>query len=124
MIKYWESHDQVPRVSEKVAPWLRQTGSFSEVNVHEVILPFGNPSSATTAGEAQTSESQGVDAKVGALAKVMTESSRRGFSVKKHNSGIPLGSTSDLKTQCVGQFSTLEWQMDMPLHFVYARKSV
>lgn len=114
-------------------PWLRQTGSFSEVNVHEVILPFGNPSASATAGEAQTSfqqeqETQGVvDAKVRALAKVMTESSRRGFSasVEKNNSGIvPLGSTAELMTQCVEQFSTLEWQMDMPLHFVYARKSV
>jgi len=127
LLKYWESNDQVPRVGEKVEPWLRQTGLFSEVNAHEVILPLGNRSPCA-AGEAQISlqqERQAVDPKVGALATIFTDSSRRGFSAEKHHPGIlALGFTPELKSQCVEQVSTSEWQMDMPLSFVCARKFV
>lgn len=46
LCKYWESNRQVPRVGEEVGPWPRQTGTFSEVNFHEVIVPVGNGSSS------------------------------------------------------------------------------
>ena len=41
LCKYCESNGQVPRVGEKLESWLRQAGSFSEVNAHEVIIPLG-----------------------------------------------------------------------------------
>jgi hypothetical protein len=141
LLKYWESNRQVPRVGERVEPWLRQTGLFGEVNIHEVVLPFGNPSSATTdvseSGAAQNTLATSrrgqegraavVDprAKVGALAKIITDSSRRGFSVENHHPGIvALGFTPELRGRCVEQFGASEWRMDMPLHFVSARKIV
>jgi hypothetical protein len=127
--KGWEYVNQVQRVGEKVEPWLWQTGLFSEVNVHGIRLPFGNRSSAA-AEAAQNSaqqEKQAVDpkAKVRALAGVIMESTRRGFAEAKQDPGMAaLGFTPELKSQFVEQFSTAEWQMDMPLYFVSAQKSV
>jgi len=125
--KCWEYAGHDPRVGEKMEALLRETGSFSEVNVREVILPFGNPSPAT-AGAAQDSaqqEKQVVDPKARALAMVIMEGTRRGFSAEKHSPGmVAMGFTPELNRQFLEQFSTSEWQMDMPLHFVCARKSV
>jgi len=125
--KFWDYTNHEPRVSDKVEPWLRETGSFSEVNVHKVILPYGNSSSAT-AGAAQDSaqeEKQVVDPKARALAMVIMEGTRRIFSAEGHNPGMAaMGFTPELHSQFLEQFSTSEWQMDMSMHFVCARKSV
>ena len=126
MCKYWESNGQVPRVGEKLEPWLRQTGSFSEVNVHEVVIPVGNRWSTAEAQEpVQQQEGQVIDPKSKALGLTFTDTTRRSFSAGKHHPGmLALGYTPELKSQCVEQFNTAEWRMDMPLHFVWARKSV
>jgi len=125
--KIWEYANHEPRVGEKVESWLRETGSFNEVNVRKVILPFGNSPSAT-AGAAQDSaqqEKQVVDPKARALAMVIMEGTRRGFSEEKHNPGMAaMGFTPELNSQFLEQFSTSEWQMDMAMHFVCAQKSV
>ena len=42
LCKFWESNGQVPIVGSKVESWVRQTGTFSEVNVHEAIDTFGS----------------------------------------------------------------------------------
>ena len=122
LCKYWESSGQVPRIGEKLGPWLRQTGSFSEVNVREVIIPVGNRWSAAEAeGPVQQQEGQAVDPKYKALGLTFTDTARRGFSADRGM--FTIGSTPELQSQCVEQFSTTEWRMDMPLHFVWARKS-
>ena len=48
LCKYWESNGQVPVVGSKVESWLRQTSTFSEVNVHEAINTFGSQVSPGT----------------------------------------------------------------------------
>jgi hypothetical protein len=127
--KGWEYANHVPRVGEKVEPWLWQTGLFSEVNVRGVLLPFGNrPSAATEAAQnVAQQEKQVVDpkAKLRGLAAVIMEATRRGFSEAKPDAGmVALGFTPELRSQFLEQFSTSEWQMDMPLYFVSAQKSV
>jgi len=108
----------------------RQTGSFSEINMHEVIVPVGNHvhrSSAPVAVAQNTVQQEGqvVDHKRRALGLAFTEATWRRFSGEKHHPGlIALGYTLGLKGQCVEQFNTSEWWMDMPLYFVWARKSV
>ena len=129
MRKGWEYANHVPRVGEKVEPWLWQTGLFSEVNVRGVLLPFGSRSSAATeaAQNAAQQEKQVVDpkAKLRGLAAVIMEATRRGFSEAKPDAGmVALGFTPELKSQFLEQFSTSEWQMDMPMYFVSAQKSV
>jgi len=53
------------------------------------------------------------------------ESFRRDFSVEDtHPKMLALGLTPELKRQIVEELNTLQWHMDMPLHFVWARKSV
>ena len=125
--KSWEYANHEARVGDKVESWLRETGSFSEVNVHKVILPYGN-SSSVTAGAAQDSaqqEKQVVDPKARALAMVIMEGTRRGFAAEEHNPGMAAtGFTPELTSQFLEEFSTSEWQMDMSMHFVYAQKSV
>ena len=41
MLNFWESNGQLPVAGSKIESWLRQTGTFSEVNVHEVVNTFG-----------------------------------------------------------------------------------
>ena len=119
LCKYWESHGQVPRIGEKLEPWLRQTGSFSEVDVREIIIPVGNRWS--TAEAQDPVEGQAVDPKYKALGLTFTDTGRRGFADRGM---LVIGSTPELQSQCLEQFSTAEWRMDVPLHFVWARKSV
>ena len=127
LCEYWESNG---RVGENLEPWLRQTGSFSEINMHEVIVPVGNHvhRSSTPVAVAQNTvqqEGQVVDHKRRALGLAFTEATWRRFSGEKHHPGlIALGYTLELKGQCVEQFNTSEWWMDMPLYFVWAQKSV
>ena len=129
LCEYWESNG---RIGENLEPWLRQTGSFSEINMHEVIVPVGNHvrrSSAAPVAVAQNpvveQERQVVDHRRRALGLAFTEAAWRRFSGEKHHPRmIALGYTPELKSQCVEQFTTSEWRMDMPLYFVWARKSV
>ncbi|KAI0297747.1 S-adenosyl-L-methionine-dependent methyltransferase [Russula brevipes] len=112
LCKYWESNDQIPRISSMLESWLQQTGVFSEVNVHQDIAPVGNPGGST-------------DPKCRLLGSIFTDSFRRSFSpaAEIHPRLLGLGFTTEVKEQCVEESNTLEWQMDMPLHFVWARKS-
>jgi hypothetical protein len=48
VFKFWESNGQVPAVGSKLEPWLRQTGTFSEANVHEAIATFDSQVSTGT----------------------------------------------------------------------------
>ena len=122
LCKYWESSGRVPLIGEKLEPWLRQTGLFSEVNVHEVIIPTGNRRrAAETQDPASQQEGQVVDPKTRALGLTFTDSTLRGFSNSRGM--VNFGSTPELQSQCVEQCSTAEWWMDMPLYFVWARKS-
>jgi hypothetical protein len=130
--------DSKGRIGENLEPWLRETGSFSEINMHEVMLPMGNhvhrssPVAAAAAAATtmvqdpvQVQEGQATDHKRRALASAFAEATWRSFAGDKHHPRmIALGYTPELKSQCVEQFTTSEWQMDMPLHFVWARKSV
>ena len=126
--------DSKGRVGENLGPWLRETGSFSEINMHEVILPMGNHvDRSSTAGATaamvqdpvEVQEGQAADHKRRALASAFAEATWRSFAGEKHHPRmIALGYTPELKSQCVEQFTTSEWRMDMPLHFVWARKSV
>jgi len=128
LYKSWESNGQDPRAGEKIESWLRQAGSFSEVNVHEVIMPVGNRLSATataTAAQSAVQQQEVVDSKLRALELAFTNSTRGTFATEKyHPRMVELGFTPEAKGQCLEQFSTSEWRMDMPLHFVWARKSV
>jgi len=121
LCKHWESNGQVPRIGEKLESWLRQADSFSEVNVHEVIIPIGNRWCAAEAqNPVQQQGEQVVDPKSKALGLTFTDTTRRSFSADRGM--LSIGSTPELQSQCVEQFSTAEWRMDMPLHFVWARK--
>jgi hypothetical protein len=132
LCEYWESKG---RIGENLGPWLRETGSFSEINVHEVILPVGNHmrrSSTATAAMVQDpvqvrprQEGQVTAHKHRALGSAFAETLLRTFASEKlHPRMIALGYTPELKSQCVEQFTTSEWRMDMPFYFVWARKSV
>ena len=126
LCKVWESNGQDLRVGEKLESWLWQTGSFSEVIVHGVIVPVGNLSSddaTTTQSHIHQQDGRVLDPKIRALAWAFTDVTRRDFSTGKHHGLGALGFTPELKSQCVEQFSTLEWRMDTPLYFVWARKS-
>jgi hypothetical protein len=123
LCKYWESHGQVPRIGGELEPLLRQTGAFSEVNVREIIIPAGNRwSTAEAQDPVLQQEGQVVDPKYKALGLTFTDAGRRGFSADRGM--LTIGSTPELQSQCLEQFSTAEWRMDIPLHFVWARKSV
>jgi hypothetical protein len=66
-----------------------------------------------------------VDPKLRALELAFTVSTRGTFATEKyHPRMVELGYTPEKKRQCLEQFSTSEWRMDMPLHFVWARKAV
>ena len=122
LCKYWESNDQVPRVGEKLELWLRQAGSFSEVNVHEVIIPIGNRWCAAEAQDpVQQQEERVVDPKSKELGLTFTDTARRSFSGDRGM--LTIGSTPELQSQCLEQFNTVEWRVDTPLHFFWARKS-
>ncbi len=120
--KYWESNGQIPEVGAKLESWLQQTGTFSEVNVHEAIALIGNSSSESAA--AQNLVQQPADPKRRQLGLTFTKSLQRSFSAKTHPGLLALGFTPELKSQCMAEWSTSGWQMDMPLYFVWARKSV
>lgn len=129
LCEYWESNGQVPRVGENLESWLRQTGSFSEINVHEVIIPVGNhsptPAVAAVQNFFQQREGRVVDPKLIVLSLIFTEATRRSFAAETHHPRmLALGYTPELKRQCVEQYGTSEWWVDAPLHFVWARKSV
>jgi len=129
LCEYWESNGQVPRVGENLESWLRQTGSFSEINVHEVIIPVGNhsptPAVAAVQNSFQQREGRVVDPKLIVLSLIFTEATRRSFAAETHHPRmLALGYTPELKRQCVEQYGTSEWWVDAPLHFVWARKSV
>jgi hypothetical protein len=129
LCEYWESNGQVPRVGENLESWLRQTDSFSEINVHEVIIHVGNQlfTLAVAAGQNifQQREGRVVDPKHRMLALIFTEATRRSFAAERHHPRmLALGYTPELKRQCMEQYSASEWWMDAPLHFVWARKSV
>jgi len=111
-IKYWEADGGDARISGKLESVVRETGAFSEVNAHEVVVRVGNPSPAA-------------DPKRGPLGLAFVESVRRTFSLEEtHPRMLALGLTPELKRQFVEELSTLEWQMDIPTHFVWARKSL
>jgi hypothetical protein len=138
--KAWESNGQDPLVGEKLESWVRQTGSFGEVNVHEVVLPLGNhrssdestPAAAVTTAqnpiERQEAEREAVvdlDPKLRALVSAFTKTTWGTFANEKyHPRLLELGFTPETKRQCLEQFGTSDWRMDMPLYFVWARKSV
>jgi hypothetical protein len=121
-VQVLESNGQVPQIGGKLESWLRQTDAFSEVDVHKVIAPVGNPSSAA-ATQSLVQKEGVVDSKCGPLGLTFTNSFRRSFSAETHPGLLALGYTPELKSQCVEEMSTSEWQMDMPLYFIWAQKS-
>ena len=66
----------------------------------------------------------GLDPKHRSLGLTFRDTFRRSFTSKTHPGLLALGYTSELKEQVAQEFDTLEWQMDNPLHFVWARRSV
>ncbi|KAI9443386.1 S-adenosyl-L-methionine-dependent methyltransferase [Lactarius indigo] len=108
--KFWESNGQVPAVGSKLQSWLRQTGTFSEVNVHEVVATFGSQVSS--------------DPRLGGLGLTFKNSWRSAFSGKTHPKLLALGFTPEFKERLLEEFDTLEWQFDFPLSCVSARRSV
>jgi hypothetical protein len=117
--------------------WVRQIGSFGEVNVHEVGMTLGNRESKSTpaATAAQNPVQQeeeekqpvvDVDlTKLRPLESAFTYTAQGTFSIEKYNPRLlELGYTPETKRQCLEQFATSDWRMDMPLYFVWARKSV
>jgi hypothetical protein len=122
--KYWERNGQNPRVGAKLESWLWQTGTFSEVNVHAVVAPVGNHPPPADAQHPAQVEGPPVDPKRGPLGLMFTITLRRTLAAETHPDLLALGYTPELKSKCVEQMRTSEWQMDTPLHFVWARKSV
>ncbi|KAI0252109.1 S-adenosyl-L-methionine-dependent methyltransferase [Lactifluus subvellereus] len=109
--KYWESNGQVLDICSKLEPWLQETGAFSQVSVHKVIVPVGNNPEAAA------------DTKLGRLASMYKNSWRSSFLGKMHPKAVELGLTSELRKQAVEEVDTFEWQKDMPLYVVWAQKS-
>ena len=125
LYKAWGSNGKDVRVGEKLESWIWKTGSFSEVNVHGVIVPIGNFSSDNgTTAQSHIHQQDGrlLDSKVRALGRGFTDVARLDFSTGKHRAMEALGFTPEVKSQCVEQFSASEWRMDMRLYFVWARK--
>jgi len=113
LVKYWETSGGDARIGGKLESALREMGAFSEVNVHEVVTPLGNVANAAA------------DPKCGPLGLTFLESFRRTFSTEDtHPKMLALGLTPELKRQIAEELNTLGWQMNMPLHFVWARKSL
>jgi len=108
--KFWESNGQVRTVGSKVEPWLRQIGTFSEVNVHEANATFGSQVSP--------------DPRLGGLALTIKNSWRRSFSGKTHPGLLALGFTPELKERLLEEYDASEWQLDCPMYFVWAQRSV
>jgi hypothetical protein len=128
LLKYWESNGQIPLVGTQLESWVRQTGTFDDVNVHSVITPVGNLSSSSAAAAATAQnliQQEGIttDPKCRSLGLTFTTSFRRGFSVQTHPGLIALGYTPDVKSQCLEEMDTAKWQMDMPMYFVWAQRS-
>jgi len=46
LVKYWETTGGNARIGGKLESALRETGAFSEVNVHKVVAPVGNLASS------------------------------------------------------------------------------
>ncbi|KAH9038384.1 S-adenosyl-L-methionine-dependent methyltransferase, partial [Lactarius pseudohatsudake] len=101
--KLWESNSQVPAVGSKLQSWLRQTSTFSEVNVHEALA---------------------TDPRLGELSLTFKNSWRSAFSGKTHPKLLALGFTPEFKERVLEEFDTLEWRFDFPLSCVSARRSV
>ncbi|KAH9013496.1 S-adenosyl-L-methionine-dependent methyltransferase [Lactarius hengduanensis] len=108
--KLWESNSQVPAVGSKLQSWLRQTGTFSEVNVHEALATVGSHISP--------------DPRLGELSLTFKNSWRSAFSGKTHPKLLALGFTPEFKERVLEEFDTLEWRFDFPLSCVSARRSV
>ncbi|KAH9002772.1 S-adenosyl-L-methionine-dependent methyltransferase [Lactarius hatsudake] len=108
--KLWESNGQVPAVGSKLQSWLRQTGTFSEVNVHEALAPVGSHVSP--------------DPRLGGLGLTFKNSWRSAFSGKTHPKLLALGFAPEFKERLVEEFDTLEWRIDIPLSCISARRSV
>ncbi|KAH9080341.1 S-adenosyl-L-methionine-dependent methyltransferase [Lactarius deliciosus] len=108
--KLWESNGQVPAVGSNLRSWLRQTGTFSEVNVHEALATVGSHVSS--------------DPRLGGLGLTFKNSWRSAFSGKTHPKLLALGFTPEFKERLVEEFDTLEWRTDIPLSCVSARRSV
>ena len=129
--KYWESNGQVPAVGGKLESWLRQIGTFSEVNVHEAAATFGSQVSAGTRPPPPPYPpercSRGkLDSKLGGLGLTFKNSWRSAFSGKTHPGLVARGFTPEFKEQFLEEFDNVksEWRTDYPLYCVWARKSV
>lgn len=107
LLKFWESNGQVPAVGSQLESWLRQTGTFSEVNAHEVTNSFGSQVSP--------------DPRLGGLGSTFKNTWRKSFSGKTHPG---LGFTPEFKERLLEEYDTSEWQFDCPLYCVWARRSV
>ncbi|KAN0129531.1 S-adenosyl-L-methionine-dependent methyltransferase [Lactarius tabidus] len=104
--KFWESNGQVPAVGSKLESWLRQTGTFSEVNVHEAIATFGSQVSS------------------GGLSLTLKNSWRRSLTGKTHPGLLALGYTPEFKERLSEEYDASEWQHDCPVFCVWAQRSV
>ncbi|KAI9464948.1 hypothetical protein BJY52DRAFT_1247386 [Lactarius psammicola] len=124
--KFWESNGQIPAVGSKLQSWLRQTGTFSQINVHEAPATFGTLVSPGTRGSPPPEHcSWGfLDPRLGGLGLTFKNSMRSAFSGKTHPGLLALGYTPEFKEQLLEEFDALEWQSDFLLFCVSARRSV
>lgn len=63
------------------------------------------------------------DPRLGGLGLTFKDSWRRSFSGKTHPKLLALGFTHEFKEQLLEEFDALEWQFDVPLYCVWARRS-
>jgi hypothetical protein len=124
--KHWESNGQVPEIGAKLESWLQQTGTFGQINVRNLGTPFGNPSSAAAQERQDPVQQEGLGDPKGRrlLGSILTESFRRCIAAEAFPGMLALSLTPELKSQCLAEYNTLEWQADLPLYFVWAQKSV
>jgi hypothetical protein len=89
-----------------------------------VVAPVGNR--VSTGSRSPTQQDGPSDPKRGPLVMglTLTTGLRGAISAETHPGMLALGMTPELKSQCVDQMITSEWRMDMPLYFVWARKSL
>ena len=119
LCKFWESNGQVPIAGSKVESWVRQTGTFSEVNVHEAVNTIGSQASPGTR-HARTPPTRTL-----LMGRLDPRPSRwrRAFSGKTHPGLLALGFTPEFKERLLEEYDASEWQLDCPLYCVWARKS-
>jgi hypothetical protein len=120
--KFWESNGQVPAVGSKLESWLRQTGTFSEVNVHEAIATFGSQVSSGTRLAAPTPTL--LMGRLGGLSLTLKNSWRRSLTGKTHPGLLALGYTPEFKERLSEEYDASEWQHDCPVFCVWAQRSV